>query len=286
MLANTSHLQNIVSASAALISALPMRQRLGPSDLVLPADSFSSSYVLCQTFAALFSHASLAINSVAGPGVDLALAARSVSPTVIIASAETLSNLHQAATAANTSILNRFAHASQAKALTAGRMPTDTLLFKLLGPKGGAVATAPGKLRLIFVSERAATNTPPLSSSVMSDLRIFTRSRICYALTAAHVAGAVAQTNIFDYRQDGTRPHGHFGVPLSSVEIRLLNANDANVAGITPEGEVCLASAQTACAVNIADTLQIAVFGPAVTGGTTRLGIQGSFLSDCTLAYA
>lgn len=231
--------QNIVAAIAALHSAVPARQRLGPSDLVLPADSFVNTYVLCQTFAALFSHASLAINSVAGPGVDLDLASRSISPTVIIASAETMANFHHLKTEGITNALQKVVHVTQAQAMTAGRMPNDTLLFKLLGPRGGAIGTTPGKLRLVLVSERAGSDCPALSSTMLSDLRIFTRARICYALVAPSVAGAVAQTNLYDYRRDGMQGNSHFGVPLSSVEVKLINKDDSRLDGSTPQGEVC-----------------------------------------------
>lgn len=215
-----------------------MRQRLNPSDLVLPADSFSNSYVLCFTLASLFSHASLAINSVAGPGVDLALASRSVSPTVVIASSETLANLHAAEISGISSGIQKMAHVTQAQAMSAGRMPTDNLLFKLLAPSGSAIGGTPGKLRLILASERVGTDSPALSSTTLSDLRIFTRARICYALTAAPVAGAVSQTNMYDYRRNDQPGHSHFGAPLSSVEVKLVDKDDQKVDGTTPTGEV------------------------------------------------
>lgn len=230
----------MASAVGALLSALPSRQRLGPSDLVLPADSFSSSYILCWTLAALFSHASLAINSVAGPGVELALASRSVSPTVIIASCETLVNLHNAEIKGISSGIQKMAHATQAQTMAAGRMPTDNLLFKLLAPRGSAIGNVPGKLRLILASERVGTASPALTSTAISDLRIFTRARICYALTAASVAGAITQTNMYDYRRDDGPGHSHFGAPLSSVEVKLIDKDDNNVDGTTPTGEVCV----------------------------------------------
>lgn len=260
--------RNLVSAIGALSSALPLRQRLNSADLVLPADSFSHTYVLCHTLAALFSHASLAINSVAGPGVDLSLAQRSVSPTVIIASAETLAALHQKEMGGISNSLQKFAHVNQSQAMSAGRMPTDNLLFKLLAPRQNAAGATPGKLRLIFTSERLGTDAPALSNTMLSDLRIFTRSRICYALTVPKVAGAVAQSNMFDYRMtNGDTKYSHFGVPLSSVEIKLVDKEDARVDGNTPEGE-------------------IVVRGPAVAGGEVKLGVQGKFKQDCTLAYA
>ncbi|PNS21161.1 hypothetical protein CAC42_3499 [Sphaceloma murrayae] len=258
---------NIVAATASLGIAIPQRQRLTSADLVLPIDSFSQVYVLCQTLAALYSHANLAINSVAGPGVDLKLASRTVSPTVVIASAETLSAMHERETSAITNAFQRLALGSQTQALSAGRMPIDSLLFKLLGPAGSGSATAPGQLRLILVAERAGTDAPAISSSMLSDLRVFTKARICYALTAPDVAGAVAQTNLYDYRADTTPGHSHFGVPLASCEVKLISQNDADVDGSTPKGE-------------------IVVSGPSVAGGEARLGVQGRVREDCTIAYA
>lgn len=256
---------NIVAATAALISAIPLRQRLSSADLVLPADSFTHNYVLCQTFAALFMHASLAINSVATAGVDLTLAKRGIAPTVIIASAETLAKLHQQETGAVSSGLQKFGKYSQDQTIAAGRLPTDGLLFKLLAPKSSE--TVPGKLRLILTFDRLGAGSPPLTSTMLSDLRIFTRSRIIYALTAPSVAGAVAQTNVFDYRRVNGAGHSHFGVPLSSVEVKLLNpANDALLGAAEPQG-------------------QLLVVGPAVAGGQAKLDVEAKMREDGTLAY-
>ena len=246
--------------------AIPQKQRIGPADLVLPADSFSSTYVLCNVMAALYSHASLAINSVAGPGVDLKLASRTISPTVVIASAETMAAIHQRETGAITGTIQRYAHVNQSQAMSAGRMPTDKWLFKLLSPPVSAGGN-PGQLRLILVAERLGTDAPALSSHTLSDLRIFNRARICYALTAPEVAGAVAQTNLYDYRMESTAGHSHFGVPLSCCEIKLTSANDQDVDGNSPKGEI-----------NVA--------GPSVAGSEVNLGVRGQFREDCTLAYA
>jgi acyl-CoA synthetase (AMP-forming)/AMP-acid ligase II len=99
---------------------------------------------------------------------------------------------------------------------------------------------------------------------MLSDLRIFTRARICYALTAAKVCGAVAQTNVFDYRREDGLGHAHFGLPLSSVEVKLVNKDDQAVGGTMPEGE-------------------IVVSGPAVVGQQVNLGIKARFREDGTL---
>ena len=275
--------RNLVSAIGALITTLPARQRLSAADLVLPASSFSESYVLCQTLAALYTHASLAITSVASPGVDLSIATRSIAPTVVIASAETLTSLHEKEAAAIRGIFGRYGKSTQSSTLSTGRMPTGKgLLFRFLAPSASALGNKPGRLRLILTSDRIGCDTPPLTSSMLSDLRIFTRARICYALTAAQVCGAVAQTNVFDYRtnsEQGERERvpgqsegqawgqgrSHFGTPLSCVEVKLANKRDPDVAGNEPEGE-------------------IVVSGPAVSGGeSVGLGVKGRFREDGTL---
>ncbi|KAF2768722.1 AMP-extracellular domain-containing protein [Teratosphaeria nubilosa] len=257
---------NIVAATAALISALPLRQRFTPSDLVLPADSFTHTYVLCQTFAALYTHASLAINSVAGSGVDLHLASRSVSPTVVIASAETMAAMHEKESKNVTSIPQKLSKYTSNRSLAAGRMPTDSTIIKLLGPASNAIGNEPGRLRLILVSERVGAGTPALSSAQLSDLRIAIRSRIVYALTAAKVAGAVAQTGVFDYRREERGAYSHFGIPVSAVEVKLVGGEEEELGSAQPKGE-------------------IVVTGPAVAGGEVRLGAKGRIREDTTLAY-
>ncbi|KAF2276464.1 uncharacterized protein EI97DRAFT_433295 [Westerdykella ornata] len=260
--------QNICAAVGALISALPAPQRFTPSDTFFPGDSFTNSYTLCLTLAALFSHSTVLINSVAGPGIDLALATRSVAPTIAVISPETAVKLHKSTTETITSVLKKFAHYLETRVLTAGRLPTDGFLTRLNAPTRASIGASPGKLRLLFVAERAGQNTPPLSSHDLSDLRIYTKARVIYALTAAKVAGAVAQTNIYDYRRGVTpaNKHSHFGVPLSSVEVKLRDTSvhkttDDHVAG------------------------EIVVSGPAVAGGEASLGVNGTFNADHTLAY-
>ncbi|KAF2203953.1 hypothetical protein GQ43DRAFT_410562 [Delitschia confertaspora ATCC 74209] len=260
---------NIAAASAALISALPSPQRFNKSDTFLPGDLFTHSYCLCLTLAALFSHSTVVVNSVAGPGVDLSLASRHIAPTVMVASAESASKLHSATTNSITGGLKKLAHYLESRVLTAGRMPTDTFFSRLNAPTRASIGTTPGKLRLLFVSERAGQNTPPLSSDDLSDLRIYTKARVVYALTAAKVAGAVAQTNIYDYRR-GIMPankHSHFGVPLSCVEVKLRDTVTHKTTDDEPRGE-------------------IVVSGPSVAGGEVSLGINGTFREDHTLAYA
>lgn len=221
---------------------------------------------MCLTLAALFSHSTVIINSVAGPGVDLTLASRSIAPTIAVISAESAAKLHSTTNETVLSGPKKFAHFLESRMLTAGRLPTDNLLTKLNAPARANVGTTPGKLRLLFVSERAGLNSPPLSSEELSDLRIYTKARVLYALTAAKVAGAVAQTNVYDYRR-GLAPsnkNSHFGVPLSSLEIKLKDTAQHRTTDEQSAGEVI-------------------VTGSSVAGGETSLGVNGKC---CTSVYA
>jgi hypothetical protein len=184
----------------------------------------------------------VAINSVAGPGVHLAAAARSIAPTVIVASAETAEALHADTKLGVAGGLKAIAHSAQTSALDNGYMPGETLFTKLNAPHRAAVGTIPGKLRLLLVSERAGAETPPLSSHDLSDLRIFTGARVLYALTAAPVAGAVAQSSAFDYRRQAGKKHAHFGPPLSSVEVKLVDSGSHRTSDEGARGEVCITS--------------------------------------------
>ena len=254
---------NVVSAVAALITALPLRQRITPSDLLLPADNFSHTYALAWTLAALFSHASVAVNSVAGPSATLAAASRSISPTIIIASASTLSEFHTETAAKITSPLHKLGLFTQSQSLSAGRMPGSSLLL----PSTSTTTTTPGKLRLILTSDRLDADSPPLSSSTLSNLRVFTRARIVYALTASTVFGAVTQTHVFDYRREEGEGHSRFGAPVSSVEIRVVGSGDKAVGKSEPVGE-------------------LVVSGPAVAGGEWRSGKKVQIGEDGCLGYA
>ncbi|KAF3032381.1 hypothetical protein E8E12_002618 [Didymella heteroderae] len=255
--------QNIAAAVGSLITSLPTVQRFSASDTFLPADAFTNSYCLCLTLAALFSHSTVIINSVAGPGVDLTLATRSLAPTIVVVSAETAAKLHSTTAASAVGGLKQFAHYLESRVLASGRLPTSSLLT----PARAAIGSTPGKLRLVFTSERAGLNTPALSSKDLSDLRVYTQARVVYALTAAKVAGAVAQTNMYDYRLGASSSkHSHFGVPLSSLEVKV---KDTPTLKTTEEQSVG----------------ELVVIGSSVAGGEASLGFNATFREDHTLAY-
>jgi hypothetical protein len=228
---------NFVAAMAGLISALPAKERLNSSDLFFSADAFTNSYSLCQTLVALYSGASIAINSVSGPSVDLTFAAKRIAPTVVVTSAHSAAELLGSASPQIQSGLPKLSHSMKSKSLAAGTMPKAG---SFSGSTKSLVGSTPGSLRLLFISEKARAGDPPLSTHDLCDLRIFSGARIVYALTAAPVAGAVAQTHIYDYRKDdGPRTkQSHFGIPLSCLEIKLVDTADHKTSDEVAKGEV------------------------------------------------
>lgn len=212
---------------------LSRSQAIGSDDVVLPIAPLTSSFALMLTFAALFSHATVALNSVAGESVDLALATSSIQPTIIVAASQSISNYHERLMKTQTGTLSKLSRYWQNSSLLKGTMPK----MPSFGPPGQHASLS--KLRLLLIYHRADDkDSPRLSTAALADLKILLGARTCYALTASGVAGAICQTNIFDYRQSHER-YSHFGPPLSCVEVLLTGAEDDEKLGSAePQGKV------------------------------------------------
>lgn len=184
-------------------------------------------YPLTLALAALFSNASIALTSVAGPSATLSSAFQNVSPTVIVASAETLAQTHRDKPFAPTGPMQKIVQLFQARELASGIMPAT---------KGGMTHS----LRLVYVSERVGADSMPLNSRQLFDLKLWMGARIVYALTAAKVAGAVVQTNAYDYRTKGGDIYSHFGPPLSCLEVKLIESKTREISDTgNPVGKAC-----------------------------------------------
>lgn len=225
-----------MSAIAALGTTLPHNQRIVPSDIVLSIDSLSRSYPLCQVLNALFSNASVALNSVAGENVDFAWATTGVSPTVIVASSRTISNYHEKVMKPHVGLVSSFGRWVQTRTLDAGNMPSRNF-FSQLARVGPTAELSLDNLRLLCISHRTdADPSVRLTSEQLTDLRVFIDARIVYALTGPGIAGAISQTNAFDYRHsDGPSA---FGPPISSTEITLTGISESTASDSVPEGQV------------------------------------------------
>jgi hypothetical protein len=221
----------MVAAISALINTLPRSQRINTDDILLPIASLTSPYPLMLTLGALFSHATIALNSVAGDNVDFALAASNISPTIIVSSSQSALKYHDRLIQTQQGLLPRLSRYWQNKTLINGNMPKNPSF----APPGHRDFTS--KLRLLYIYHRAEDKSSPrLSSEVLTNLKILLGVRTCYALTAPGVAGAVAQTNVYDYRQTPGKD-AHFGPPVSCVEVLLVGA-DEKLGGGEPEGKV------------------------------------------------
>lgn len=262
--------KNLVAATSAQITAVPTTQRLSPADLFLPAAPLSSSFTLALTLAALYNNASVALNSVAGISADLSLATVGVAPTVVVTTPQTLLRTHAETLGRVNSAISRLSHWVQTRSLVQnGAMPIASFLSQYNDSLRPALGTTPGKLRLLYVADASGAGTPPLSESALSDLRIFTGARVIYALTAAPVAGSVAQTQFHDYRVTDAA-QSHFGPPVSSVEVFLRDSGNHKTSA---DGQVIEG--------------KIVARGPAVAGpeGVAELGVLGKIREDNTLAY-
>ncbi|EXJ93488.1 hypothetical protein A1O1_01880 [Capronia coronata CBS 617.96] len=242
--------ENLISGIAALQATLARAYKLSSSDILHPTTSLTDSYTLCWTLAALNSNASVSLNSVAGDNVDLLQATALSRPTVVIASPSTVQAYLKHPDTTLPSGLSK--HMSK-RTLRAGTMPAKSAV---------TLSSSLARLRVLLIPQ--STTLPAntrLSSATLHTLRTHLQCRIGYALTTPLVAGAVAQTNILDYRDKGDNVC--VGAPLSSVEISL-SGDESAMDSHTPRGK-------------------ITIKGPAVVGGTTTLDIEGQIDHDHTL---
>lgn len=265
---------NLVSGIAGQLAGLPTKARLTNADLFLPADALTNIHTLTVTLAALYSNASVALNAAAGGrAVDLSVATQGVAPTVIVASAAVLLQTHARAMAKLPSPLGTLAHGlAKRKLVHDGIMLTANALSAFAAAARPVLGTTPGKLRLIYTANRAGSQqTPGLSPAALTDLRVLTGARIVYALAAAKVAGAVAQTAVYDYRAEIGDAKGHFGSPTSSVEVILKDSGSHKTTDERAEGEVrffCLMTYHVF-------TYMLTMFRADLCQGTLRLWWRG-----------
>jgi len=259
--------ENLIAGVAGQLTSVPTPQRIVPADLFLPAESLSNIYPLVLTLAALYSNASVALNSVAESSPDLVFATQGIAPTIVVTSSTVLAKTHSETASKTNSKIYNIVHWFQTRSLVQeGVMPLATMFSRFYDSIRPVIGTTPGKLRLVYVSEQVGVKSTPLSAEVLSDLRIFLGSRTIYALTAPRVAGAVTQTGVYDYRVDsGDEKYSHFGVPVTSVEILFKDSKEHKTTDTISAGE-------------------IVVRGPAVINGEASLGVEGRIKADHTLA--
>jgi hypothetical protein len=172
-----------------------------------------------------------------------------------------MADYHEKIMRPHTGLVSSIGRWLQARTLDGGNMPTHNF-FSQMARIGPTAELSLDNLRLLCISHRIDGNPASrLTSEQLTELRIFTGARVVYALTGPGVAGAIAQTNAFDYRC--LTGQSHFGAPLSSTEITLKNVPEGSIDG--------------------AEEGQLAVSGPAVIAGTTSLSERARIGTDNTL---
>ncbi|TQS38248.1 hypothetical protein Golomagni_01254 [Golovinomyces magnicellulatus] len=256
---------NVIAGIAGQLTSIPATQIFTPSDLFLPIDCLSSLYPLTLTLSALYSNASIALTGVASHSPSISLAVHGISPTVIVASSHTMFKFYEETKRKLSSPLFRLNYLLETRDLISnGVMPVASVFSSIFDRWRPTIGITPGKLRLIYISTLAGYENP-ITVSILSDLRILTRSRIIHALTAPKVAGAVAQTGVYDYRISHNSSKTHFGPPVSSVEIFFQDKDDFKNKDGLAMGELIVA-------------------GPAVVGEKASTGVIGMMNDDNTLS--
>lgn len=169
-------------------------------------------------------NASVVLNYVAGHDVDLSLATRAASPTVVVASSTSVSHFHSEYLAPRLTPFVKLGRFFQQHSLNHGVFPWSPNVLSSLPDAG-----FPESVRLLLISHRhepsnlksKGVNRSRLTPQQLSDLRILLHTRVAYSLSNPSVFGAVTQTNPDDYRLKNTR-FADFGAPVCSLEIKLL----------------------------------------------------------------
>jgi hypothetical protein len=235
--------QNLISATAALLATLPRASKLSPADTFQPTTPLTESYTLAWTFAALYSNATVSLNSVAGDNIDLVHATTQSAPTILLASPATVSAYLK--------------HPSTTLPSGVGKFMTQRTLSQGIMPgKTPSAANPLSHLRVLLIPQSvSAPKSSRLDSSTIHALRTHLKCRVGYALTASHVAGAISQTNVFDYRDKGPKVIS-VGAPLGSVEVHLMG-DEGVVGGRAPRGVVSHGSPVCSTCYSIAPCISL-----------------------------
>lgn len=225
------------------MASLPRPHRLSPEDVFLPLAPLTKVYPLILTLTALYSNSTIALTSVTGPSANYTSAFHGVSPSIIVADPASLYTYE----AKRRSLLHNGVFAAQRHRRLVGRLAKG--IMPLSSPSSGE-----GNPRLVY-------SWDVCYPEALCNFRIFTGARLIMALTDPHVAGAISQTNMLDYRQVD-----NLGPPLSSVEIKLNEVPGRAIDGEEPEGK-------------------LVVTGPAVVGGETVVDAIVKITETATLTY-
>ncbi|KAK9451981.1 uncharacterized protein V1518DRAFT_410057 [Limtongia smithiae] len=206
--------KGVVSAIAAQLRVLPQSEGFSRADIFVPLDSLELMYNRIMLFAALTAGTNVVFCGTTGAGYDLT-ALKTIKATIIVLSTRSLLKLVEHKATVLQTLSTRRAYGL----LAHGVLPKGVLgllpQLRLVYAHDDQPPSVPleGKLA---ADKESSIAMPSLTSADLTEVRALLGSRIIYALTCPLVAGAVCQTNIFDYRNLG---HVRmFGPVLPSLE--------------------------------------------------------------------
>ncbi|KAK9476748.1 hypothetical protein V1514DRAFT_344383 [Lipomyces japonicus] len=218
-LANFSH-RNIVSAVAAQLRVIPQAQQWKPADIIVPAESLHHLYSRILFLAALTAGSTVIFAGVSGEGYDRE-AIKFINPTILISTAGALVDIvnHKL------SLFERLKLQRASGILGSGNLPSPVLrIFPSLRILYTHEEQPPGvstTSRSIHIEDSHYTS---LHSADLSKLRALLGTHVVYALTHARVAGAICQTHVYDYRNEGSVRT--FGPVVPAIEAIVRDAED------------------------------------------------------------
>jgi hypothetical protein len=272
--------KNLVAGVAGVLTSIAPKEAFKPSDTFLSSEHLSSGYALLHHLAVLHRHGSVLLMSSASPSANLNLLLghidKSISesptptiteskirPTILLTSCEGMA-------AFNTQLFKSQMHGSWINSFISMWRERSLRQGHLI--RGAYTSTLPVGLRLIYVTH-STPNTASfvLTSTMFTLIRSFLGAQVIYVLTSKFVAGPVAQSGAYDYREAITKD-AHFGSPATTVALKL-RETDSEKLKPNYEGEV--------------EKGVVYARGPSVLAASEEtdvsLGIKGKFRDDLTL---
>jgi len=257
-----------------------MVEKYSPDDVFVPVDTLSDLYTRIHTYTALSSGSTVALNSIGGKYADVEKACKTVKPSIIVVSPESLVEMHRATRGHMIEMWHGLIHFFQTRTLKVdGRIPQGNLLTKINDYTRPEVGP---NLRLVFVAESGGDeSSQALSSLDLSDLRVFFKSKVVYGLKHHEVAGPVTQCNVYDYRVQTPLlvPNKNSGIPKYC----------AHFGAVTPGLEIKLEDVEEYTADDHEGPKgMVLVCGAPVAGGRAwkKLNFAGKWETESVLSYA
>uniref|UniRef100_A0A060TIT0 ARAD1D49104p n=1 Tax=Blastobotrys adeninivorans TaxID=409370 RepID=A0A060TIT0_BLAAD len=196
--------QNIVSAVASQLKALPIKEQWNNKDTVVSCTTELSNHTIVHNVAALAVGAHLVLPE-STSSVNLFLLVSTIKPTILVTDDET--SLSLAARSERLKALHLVQLQIALNTLRLGKLPTHSYIIRDFA-----------SVRLVHSG--ALQDEPALSDKDANLIRALTGARLIHSLYVPLCLSPIAQTNIYDYRA-GEPGVINFGAPMACLELKL-----------------------------------------------------------------